>query len=452
MYCFSGLDLQPNAPLLARRIADRPGAAWLWSNGSNPVSYLFCDPIAETDALDPEPSLRFVRDCEGLNSLPRWLGLLPYEAFRAIERERWAVRPDERARPLVVHPRWWRYGAVAVVSDRVRVFGDEPTCVKELSRRLSFPSSASVKCRFKAEPHDGEEAEHAQRINEALDHIRAGNIYQINLARRFDFEVQGHALDWLTGLGANAPSPFGFAVEAGGVRVVGTSPELCLWVSSTGCIITRPIKGTRPRGRTPEEDRSLIESLDRNAKEIAELSMVIDLERNDLGKISEVGSVAVLDAGSIETHGPVHQRVATLSAQARPEIDRRTILETFLPSGSVTGAPKVRAMELIARLESTRRGLYTGAYGCIGHDGSMRLAMAIRTLVADVSGQGHYFAGGGIVADSIPQLELEETLWKTRHILEFVGTIPSGSFHHTRQLTLDRSNSKIYTGWSMDGR
>lgn len=161
-----------------------------------------------------------------------------------------------------------------------------------------------------------------------------------------------------------------------------------------------------------------MESLASDPKGIAELSMVIDLERNDLGRISRTGSVAVLHAGAIETHGPVHHRVATLTARLKPEVTRTKLLAAFLPSGSVTGAPKVRAMELIATLESERRGLYTGAYGWLGHDGSLRLAMAIRTLVANHLNEGHFFAGGGIVADSSPQQEVEETRWKSLQILE----------------------------------
>ncbi len=443
------LDIQPDAPRLAHSIAERPGAAWLWSNGRHPISYLFSDPIAETRALDPEPSLMFSCNRGDLTGVPRWLGLLPYEALRAIEREGWTLRPDTRAQPLIVHPRWWRYGAVAVISDRVRVFGDEPACMRELSRRLLSANLAPANCRIIAKIQDSEDAHHASRVNLALGHIRAGDIYQINLARRFDFLVQGSALDWLAKMGIKAPSPFGFALQSEGLRVVGNSPELCLSVSNTGYITTRPIKGTRPRGRNVEEDHLLIESLERNTKEIAELSMVIDLERNDLGRVAAVGSVAVLDAGFVETHGPVHQRVATLSAHIRPDVDRRALLETFLPSGSVTGAPKVRAMELIANLESTRRGLYTGAYGFIGHDGSMRLAMAIRTLVADEHDQGHYFAGGGIVADSIPHQELEETFWKARHILDFAGIVLSDLPETARERLAGRSAPRKYSSWAM---
>ena len=234
-------------------------------------------------------------------------------------------------------------------------------------------------------------------------------------------------MDWLSRLGAIARSPFGFALQFEHLNVVGTSPELCLSVSRAGRVITRPIKGTSPRGRTPQEDLQNIVTLQHNAKEIAELSMVIDLERNDLGRVAEFGSVSVLDSGIVETYGPVHQRVGTVSAVLRPDIDRTTLFRTFLPSGSVTGAPKVRAMEIIAALEEHRRGLYAGAYGFIGHDGCMRLAMAIRTLVSDADRGGHYFTGGGIVADSKPQLEVEETHWKALQLLDskrFAMTLP----------------------------
>ena len=139
--------------------------------------------------------------------------------------------------------------------------------------------------------------------------------------------------------------------------------------------------------------------------------MVVDVERNDLGRIARTGSVRVLGPPRVETFGSVHHRIARVTARLAPDVSRRELLEAMLPSGSVTGAPKIRAMEVIAELESARRGLYTGAVGALGHDGTLNLAMAIRTLTRRGE-DAHYFAGGGIVADSVPAKEVTETRWK----------------------------------------
>jgi len=417
------LDLLPDPAKLAAKIAMRPGAAWLWSNGAKPLTYLACDPIDCADRLDPEPHLVLNPSFGRALSYPRWIGLLPYEAFRGLERANATQPAETREDPPNLRPCWWRYGAIAVIADCVKVVGDDPGQVKALVQRLSKDASEESTEHFQIREHRNDGLNHESRIRAALRHIEAGDVYQINIARRFDFLVQGQALNWLRILGSNAPSPFCFAFQSNDLRIAGTSPELCLSLEPEGKLLTRPIKGTRPRGLTAEQDHEIAQSLASNPKEIAELSMVIDLERNDLGRVAELGSVSVLHPGRVEPYGPVHHRVATLSARLKPETSRTDLLEAFLPSGSVTGAPKVRAMELSALLESERRGLYTGAYGWLGHDGSMRLAMAIRTLVASNRDVGHYFAGGGIVADSIPEQEVEETYWKSLQIMNISNSM-----------------------------
>jgi anthranilate/para-aminobenzoate synthase component I len=412
------LDVAPEPAVLANKVAKRPGAAWLWSNAAKSVAYIASDPIECVQQLDPEPQLELDPSAGQSLSYPRWIGLLPYEAFRGLEREYKTRTLDVRTEPLIVKPCWWRYGAVAVITDRVKIVGDSREQVEVLARRLLAKVSEAPLEHLQIRVHRSDGAMHEDRIRVALKHIEAGDVYQVNLARRFDFHVQGHALNWLEVLGSNAPSPFGFALQSNNTRIAGTSPELCLSLAPDCELLTRPIKGTRPRGLNAEQDYEIVQSLAFDPKEISELSMVIDLERNDLNRIAVLGSVSVLQAGQVESFGPVHHRVATLSAQLKSNVDRTTLLQAFLPSGSVTGAPKVRAMELIASLESERRGLYTGAYGWLGHDGSLRLAMAIRTLVASNKGDGHYFAGGGIVADSIPEREVEETHWKSLQILD----------------------------------
>jgi anthranilate/para-aminobenzoate synthase component I len=160
--------------------------------------------------------------------------------------------------------------------------------------------------------------------------------------------------------------------------------------------------------------------LDADPKERAELTMILDVERNDLGRVARTGSVRVAEPPHVVRLPSVHHRLATLEAELRDGVSRAALLASFLPSGSVTGAPKRRAMQLIRELEPHRRGLYTGVFGCIGHDGGLELGMAIRTLVSR-GGVGHYFTGGGIVADSVPEREVEETLWKAESVLALVA-------------------------------
>ena len=431
--------------MLARRIAHLPGAVWLSSNTTNPCAYLSCEPIESRVGLDPEPNVRIGALPQTIGGFPRWIGLLPYEAFRGHERRTRNSSQDDRQAPLVSDPRWWRYGAIAEVTSEVRILGDDPECVRILAERLQTDTAPPPQSRFELRPCTEQAEHHERRIISALSHITDGDVYQVNLARRIDLAVQGHAFDWLERMGAIAPAPFGFAFEVDDLRIAGTSPELCLAVSPNGRLLTRPIKGTRPRGASRTEDEKLILQLATDPKEIAELSMVIDLERNDLSRVSTLGSVQVLSDGVVETFGTVHHRVASVVSRLRSDVTRSELLNAFMPSGSVTGTPKIRAMELIASLEQNRRGLYTGAYGWIGHDGSLRLGMAIRTLVANRSGDGFYFAGGGIVADSIPKLEVEETQWKVLQIFRnSLGDIPGVALPRLEK----RSSS---AGWSFAG-
>jgi anthranilate/para-aminobenzoate synthase component I len=325
----------------------------------------------------------------------------------------------------VREPSWFRYGAVAVVDRDVRVVGDDRARVDELARRIRHagrPTEARVEPMTGTEP----DAAHAARIARALELIAEGEIYQVNLARRLDFRVTGTSLALLERLARTTRVPYAAALDVDGLAVASCSPELFLDVSKKGHLVTLPIKGTRPRGIDAPSDARLVQELDQDPKERAELSMVVDVERNDLGRIAVTGSVRFAPSPRVETYGSVHHRVARVSADLRPGVSRTALLEAMLPSGSVTGAPKIRAMEVIASLESARRGLYTGALGYLAHDGSLRLSMAIRTLVARDS-VGHYFSGGGIVLGSDPSREVEETRWKAAQLLRLLAAEPSGA-------------------------
>ena len=347
--------------------------------------------------------------------------LLVFKATSNQER-RWTLAEEHRAPPHVQRPCWFRYDALArVEAGQTRLVGEDLSAVDALERRLAVGLERALEPRLtvlEALPVEAPEL-HAARIRRALELIRRGDLYQVNLARRFEYRLQGEPVELLRALGWRTRAPFAAALEFDGVDVVSTSPELFLELRPDGVLRTEPIKGTRPRSLDATEDRRLAEELEADAKERAELTMILDVERNDLGRIARTGSVQLLESPRVRSHPTIHHRQALLGAQLRRGLGRGELLEAMLPSGSVTGAPKVRAMEVIATLEPQRRGLYTGAFGVVNRAGGLVLAIAIRTLTAR-GGLAHYYSGGGIVADSDPDREVEETLWKARQLTELV--------------------------------
>jgi len=410
------LPLVPEPRELARRLAGCPGAFALFGSTTPCHAYLSAFPVAEVEGWDPEPELPLASSVP-VAAVPRWLGLLPYEACRAIEgADRW--RADPRPATALSSCRWWRYRAVLVIREKVWVVAEDETSLARLRSAVEGEPEAEVAWLGPLRADDASH-EHVQRITRILEAISAGDVYQVNLARRFRMTARGSALGLALALRERGRAPFGFGLECpDGTRLAGVSPELCLGLSAEGELVTRPIKGTAPRQTSPSADERERRRLEEDPKERAELAMVIDLERNDLGQVAEVGSVEVACPGRVESYDAVHHRTATVRARLRAGVTRQELLRAFLPSGSVTGTPKIAAMRLIAELEPARRGLYTGAYGYLAHDGSLRLAMAIRTLVVAPSDQGEYFAGGGIVADSQPEREVAETLWKSQTLRE----------------------------------
>jgi len=408
------VDIAPNPLSVASRLWDRPGLALLTAGFGDGRCFVACDPCDVADSLDPEPGLALVRDGGPFSAIPRWVGVLPYECRRSLERQQLTRSPDLRPEPHLCAARWLRYPAVAVVSNHVLVVGETPDAAGRLASLLKRPPRqlpAEIELSEPAEPGEA----HARRVRAALELIAAGELYQVNLARRFSLRIAGQPHDLLAALSPRGLPPYGVALDLGDIQVVSTSPELFLALEADRRVLTSPIKGTRPRGTDASSDQRMRRELDLDPKERAELVMILDVERNDLGRVAETGTVRMLWAPHVCTLPTVHHRLATLEARLRSGIGRAELLDATLPSGSVTGAPKVRAMEVIAQLERNRRGLYTGALGAVMHDGTLRLAMAIRTLTVR-QGEGHYYSGGGIVADSDPTREVEETHWKALQI------------------------------------
>lgn len=252
-------------------------------------------------------------------------------------------------------------------------------------------------------------------VERILEHIRAGDIYQACLTQRFEADWPGHPYDLYTKLNDLSPAPFSAYLNCGDFSVVSSSPELFLKVDA-GTVETRPMKGTRPRGVTPEDDLDKRKELLESAKDAAELVMIVDLERNDLGKVCKPGSINVSEHRRIEEYPAVYQTISVINGELRDGMGAVDALKAAFPGGSITGCPKIRSMEILDALEPHSRGICMGALGYISLRGTMELNVAIRTMVYK-DGKAYFHAGGGIVADSDPEKEYEETLVKARAMI-----------------------------------
>jgi para-aminobenzoate synthetase component 1 len=257
--------------------------------------------------------------------------------------------------------------------------------------------------------------EYLRRVRRVLDYIRAGDIFQANLAHRFTGRSLVPPREIHRRLRAESPAPRGCFLDLGGPVVLSISPETFLTRRGER-VTTRPIKGTRPRGADPAADAARRAALESSEKDRAELAMIVDLLRNDLGRVARTGTVKVEAAREIRAHPTLFHADALVSASLDPSIHAADLLRATMPGGSVTGAPKIRAMEILEELEDVRRGPYCGAAGWIGYDGDLDLNILIRTVVVR-EGALSFHVGGGIVADSVPEEEHEETLVKARAIL-----------------------------------
>ncbi|MEZ5873981.1 MAG: aminodeoxychorismate synthase component I [Hyphomicrobiales bacterium] len=251
------------------------------------------------------------------------------------------------------------------------------------------------------------------------DYIAAGDVYQINLTQKFHFAFEGDPVALYAALRRKQRVAYGALIVTGGLDVLSMSPEL-FFRREGQHISARPMKGTAPRGRTPREDARLKTWLAVDEKQRAENLMIVDLLRNDLGRVARIGSVEVTDLFTVETYRSVHQMTSGITAELRSDMGLKDMLRALFPCGSVTGAPKVRAMEIIRELEGGPRGIYTGAIGHVAPSGDCQFNVAIRTVVLD-GAHGEMGIGGGIVADSKEESEFEECLLKA-HFLTKVDT------------------------------
>ena len=263
-------------------------------------------------------------------------------------------------------------------------------------------------------------AAYRQAVLKAKEHIAAGDIYQVNMTQRFSAPLKMAPYQLYRRLRQASPAPFAAYLDCGDdLRLLSSSPERFLLLQGRQ-VETRPIKGTRPRGRTAGEDQAMRQELLNSEKDRAELVMIVDLERNDLGRVCSYGTVRVPELLTLEEYATVFHLVSTVCGTLAPGKDVVDLLKSTFPGGSITGTPKIRAMEIIEELEPVRRGVYTGAIGYLGFDGRADLNIAIRTMI-NKGDRVYLQVGGGIVADSDPRLEYEETLHKARAMLRSLG-------------------------------
>lgn len=255
-----------------------------------------------------------------------------------------------------------------------------------------------------------------ENVRKAKSYIEEGDIFQVVLSQRLKAEIHGEPFSLYRKLRIKNPSPYMYYFDFDGYSIAGVSPESLIKVSDRQ-VITNPIAGTRPRGKSAEEDEILIAGLLADEKELAEHKMLVDLGRNDLGRVCEFGSVKLTKLLSIEKYKHVIHLVSEVEGKLREKYSAIDALTSCLPAGTVSGAPKIRAMEIINELENSKRGIYSGAIGYLSANGNMDFALTIRTMV--IKGEHAYIqAGAGIVYDSVPEKEYEETLHKLRMFLD----------------------------------
>ena len=258
--------------------------------------------------------------------------------------------------------------------------------------------------------------EYVGAVAAAREYIASGDIFQVNLSQRFDMDLPTDPYELYSRLRLINPAPFACYLNFKDITVASASPErfLCL---EGDLVETRPMKGTRPRGRSAEEDDALARELLHSAKDRAENVMIVDLERNDLGRVCKYGTVRVRELWTLERYATVFQLTSTVGGRLGEGKNRIDLLKATFPGGSITGAPKVRAMEIIDELEPTRRSVYTGSLGYLSFDGGMDLNIVIRTFLIK-EGKAYFQVGGGIVYDSDPEAEYQETLDKARALID----------------------------------
>lgn len=408
-----------------------------------------CTTYTVTDPLAWLTQFHQSRHCAPCTGLPRFcgglVGYFGYDTVRYIEPGKLGhlAQPDPMANPDMV----------LLVSDAVVVFDNlrgtlmlvlqvDPQMPDAYAQAVARLDALTVQLQAGALPpvaqvqpfaHPGSitpnfaQAEFEAAVARIQDYIAAGDVMQVVLAQRMQTPFAGPPLQLYRALRRLNPSPYLYYFNLGGFHIVGSSPEILTRVED-GQVTVRPIAGTRPRGSTPEADALLAAELLADPKERAEHLMLIDLGRNDIGRVAEAGTVCVTEQMIIERYSHVMHIVSNVVGRLRPGLNAMDVLRATFPAGTLSGAPKVRAMEIIAELEPVKRGIYGGAVGYWSWSGNLDTAIAIRTAV--IQNQTLYLqAGAGVVADSVPELEWQETLNKGRALFRAAQLASQGLEH-----------------------
>jgi anthranilate synthase component 1 len=296
-----------------------------------------------------------------------------------------------------------------------------------------YPSLMSYSMLYGAETAGSKEAfssnfrkeDFLAAVEKSKEYVMSGDVVQVVLSQRFERETDALPFDIYRTLRIINPSPYMYYLDTGDSQIVGSSPEILVRLEGDR-ITLRPIAGTRKRGETEEEDRALEEDLKKDPKEIAEHIMLVDLGRNDVGRVAETGSVKVTDLMTVERYSHVMHLVSNVEGALKKGLDSFDVFRACFPAGTVTGAPKVRAMEIIEEIEPTKRGAYAGTVGYFGYSGNMDTCITIRTLLIK-GGKVYVQAGAGIVADSVPENEYMETVNKAMAMMKAVEFVEAGS-------------------------
>lgn len=378
-----------------------------------------------------------------LPGLPRFaggaVGYIAYDAVRGFER-----LPDTGVNDLDMDDYAFMVTRTLLAFDHVRhrlhiictaVVADEPDRafdeaverIDSVVQRLNGPHIPQPCTQGLSMPHihtNQSRAEYEEAVETCRDHIKAGDAFQIVPSVRFSADIGCTPLELYRALRSINPSPYMYYLDFGSEQVVGSSPEILATVEN-GTVTVRPIAGTRPRGANNNEDAELAEDLLADEKERAEHIMLVDLGRNDLGRVSAYGSVASERLMTIEKYSHVMHMVSTVTGRLAPQRTAFDAVQACFPAGTLTGAPKVRAMQIIDELEPTRRGLYGGAVGYFSFKGNADFAIAIRTMYIK-NGRVYMQAGAGVVADSVPSREYDECVNKARALIHAIALAHSG--------------------------
>jgi para-aminobenzoate synthetase component I len=443
----SQLPYQSDAGAYFAALRDLPWAAWLDSGGKGRFDILVARPLAtlitqggiteiQTTAVathsakDPYLLLRehLGQPHSPMPDIPfagGALGYWSYDLARRYCRLPAIAQDDEKLAEMAVGIYDWaviidhqEHSARLVSRQR---YSETAEILPQILERLNKAEDSSAKSDFRVlgkVVSNFSPAQYQHAFETVQKYLREGDCYQVNLAQRYSAQAKGDAFAAYLELRRLSPAPYSAFLDWPQVQVLCASPERFLLVQQ-GRVETKPIKGTRPRGANLAEDARLAEELRKHPKERAENLMIVDLLRNDLSRCCEPGSVLTPKLFEVESFSNVHHLVSTVEGKLKAGSDAMDVLQRSFPGGSITGAPKQRAMEIIEELEPHRRGLYSGTIGYIGHDGNMDTNIAIRTLV--YSGNViHCWAGGGIVADSQCDAEYQETLDKASAMLELL--------------------------------